>query len=76
MQDFIQSCCKPDGDGTLLKYIYDDYVTWCESVGRKRMTNRTLAKRLRQLGINQWRGNGGTKVSLAVKMKTEWLDYA
>ena len=76
VQDFIQSCCKPDGDGTLLKYIYDDYVTWCESVGRKRMTNRTLAKRLRQLGINQWRGNGGTKVSLAVKMKTEWLDYA
>ena len=75
VQDFVESCCKRDSEGTLLKYIYDDYTSWCESVGRKRMTNRTLAKRLGQLGISKWRGNGGTKVALAVKMRTEWHDY-
>ena len=75
VQDFVLSCCTPDGEGTLLKHIYNDYTSWCESVGRKRMTNRTLAKRLRQLNVKAWKGNGGTKVALAVKLRADWMDY-
>ena len=75
VQDFVTSCCEEQQDGMLLKVLYDDFVTWCEAVGRRKMTNRTLAKRLRQLGIRCWKGHGGTRVGISTKMRSAWLDY-
>jgi hypothetical protein len=38
------------------------------------MTNRTLAKRLRALGVTMKRMRDGTHVYLTVKQKATWLD--
>ena len=74
VKDFLLSCCRESESPSSLRVVYGEYVEWCELVGRRKMTNRTLAKRLRALGVTMKRMRDGTHVYLTVKQKATWLD--
>ena len=74
VKDFMLSCCRENDTPTSLRVVYCEYVEWCELVGRRKMTNRTLSKRLRALGVKCVRKRDGTNVYLSVKQKATWLD--
>ena len=74
VKDFVMNCCKTSESPSSLQVVYGEYVEWCEKSGRRRMTNRTLAKRLRSLGVKCHRKRDGTHVYLTVKQKATWLD--
>ncbi len=70
---FVDDACKIDGGETLLAEVHREFCDWCEVRLRQKLHDKTLAKRLRALGIAIRRGTGGPKlVAMTVMMRAAW----
>lgn len=73
---FVQDCCiKGNGTWTSLSEIFGDFLSWTERQGRKRISNKTLAKRLRDQRIKDQRTSRGTEFNLEVLSRDRWKDW-
>jgi P4 family phage/plasmid primase-like protien len=69
---FVDDCCINDGGSTLLADVHKEFLEWCELRRRTPLSDRSLAKRLRSLGIEQTRGSAGYRMKMTVMMKGSW----
>jgi P4 family phage/plasmid primase-like protien len=70
---FVDDACKLDGGSTLLSDVHREFCDWCEVRLRQKLHDKTLAKRLRELGVTVKRGSGGPRVAeMTVMMRAAW----
>lgn len=69
---FVDECCMLDGSATYLSEIHRSFGEWCNSTGRTALSNRSLAKRLRALGIESDTDRDGLFFRANVMVKSSW----
>lgn len=75
---FVQERCDPlpndsvPSDGrAFARDIYNAYRDWADDNGHKRMSQRELRERLRDMGIRSRRSGGGTTYALRIKSRAD-----
>lgn len=68
---FVDECCARDGMAPLTE-IFDAFKQWCEKAGRRTVSNRTLARRLRSLGVHDTHTRDGAMFDVSILPKPEW----
>jgi P4 family phage/plasmid primase-like protien len=69
---FVDDACRIDGGTTHLTELHRVFLDWCEFRRRQAINDRSLAKRLRGLGVEQGKDKYGAHFSLTTMMKAAW----
>lgn len=74
---FADDCCRDTEQryGATLGDLHAAFKRWCKGRGRKPVTDRKLAKRLRQLGKKQDRTEGGARFGMLILPELEWKNW-
>lgn len=69
---FVEDACLLDGGVTHLTGLHRTFLDWCEFRRRQAINDRSLAKRLRGLGIGQGRDKYGNFFVMTTMIKASW----
>ena len=53
------------------KAMYAAYLQWCERNGERAMSQRAISKLLQSHGLDEYRGLGGTRYWMGIRLKSE-----
>jgi P4 family phage/plasmid primase-like protien len=69
---FVEDACLIDGGTMSLTAIHRTFLEWCEFRRRQALNDRSLAKRLRALGIESGKNKYGAYFALTTMMQGAW----
>ncbi len=69
---FVDDCCKVDGGTTPLAEVHKSFLEWCELRRRTQLSDKSLSRRLKGLGLTGRRTNQGVVFDCTVMMRAAW----
>jgi P4 family phage/plasmid primase-like protien len=69
---FVDDACRLDGGSTHLTELHRTFLEWCEFRRRQAINDKSLAKRLRGLGVEHGKDKYGVHFQITPMLKAAW----